>query len=112
MQRQELVISLTPRERVSKHIFQNALLLLNIDVVRLDLPVSLGTSLLGTLWSSLTAQTRCSVGSSDPDRLKPFRRLLKGELHSLALLQATEALHVQFALLMKDDEFTGLAAKG
>lgn len=82
------------------------------DWTRPGSPVSLWTSLLRTLGSPLTAQTRRSTGSGDADWLQPLGWLLKGELHRLALPQAAESLHLQFALVMRDEAFKGLDDTG
>ncbi len=70
----------------------------HVNVFRLDSPVTLGATFLGTFWSSLAAQTCRSTGPSNPDRLQSLRWLLEGELHGLTFSEAAEALHVQFAL--------------
>lgn len=109
-----LLILLSEREWVSVllRMFKCSSPKLTCGCLRLDIPVSLGASLLGALWSSLAAQTWCFIGSGNPDRLQPFRWFLKGELHSLTFSEAAEALHVQFALLMKNSEVHGVCHTG
>lgn len=69
------------------------------SVLTLDSPVRPGASFLGALRSPLAAQTWLSIGPSDPDGLQSLRWLLEGELHSLALSETAEALHVQLTLV-------------
>lgn len=64
------------------------------------LPVSFGSSLLHVLpfWPPLTPNTEHTTRASDTDGFQTLGRLLKGELHRLTLLEASEPFHVQLAL--------------
>lgn len=76
----------------------NSLLLNKTQAVKADSLVSFRATLLGTLGSLLAAHARGSLWAGDPQRLQALGGLFEGELHGLALSQAAEALHVQFAL--------------